>query len=87
MLDISIVAPSYDEAPILKDLFGAKTSMVVGRKYVRLGMSQWDVRAASTRLHGGSYDFVIADEIFDSGNAGRVYYDITPKPPATIEFV
>lgn len=28
----------------------------------------------------------ISDSILKTGNASRVYYDITPKPPATIEF-
>ncbi len=28
----------------------------------------------------------IADQVLDLAGAGRVYYDITPKPPATIEF-
>jgi GMP synthase (glutamine-hydrolysing) len=28
----------------------------------------------------------IAESILKTGNASRVYYDITPKPPATIEF-
>ncbi len=28
----------------------------------------------------------IADSILKTGDASRVYYDITPKPPATIEF-
>ncbi len=28
----------------------------------------------------------IADEVLKTGEASRVYYDITPKPPATIEF-
>ncbi len=28
----------------------------------------------------------IADSVLKTGNASRVYYDITPKPPATIEF-
>ncbi len=28
----------------------------------------------------------IADSVLDIHSAGQVYYDITPKPPATIEF-
>lgn len=51
--------------PILKDIFDAKVGQVVGRKYVQLGQSRWDIRAASTRLHGGSYDLVVCDELFD----------------------
>ncbi len=28
----------------------------------------------------------ISQSILENDNVGRVYYDITPKPPATIEF-
>ena len=52
-------------APILKENYGAKISQVVGRKSVSLNGSKWDIRAASIRLHGGSYDWVLLDEIFD----------------------
>ena len=52
-------------APILKETFGAKISQVVGRKSVILNGSKWEIRAASIRLHGGSYDLVVADEVFD----------------------
>jgi len=52
-------------APILKETFDAKISQVVGRKSVTLRGSKWEIRAASIRLHGGSYDLVVADEVFD----------------------
>jgi hypothetical protein len=52
-------------APILKETFDAKISQVVGRKSVILNGSKWEIRAASIRLHGGSYDLVVADEVFD----------------------
>jgi hypothetical protein len=53
-------------APILVEYFGAKQMQALGRKSVTMpDGSKWEVRAASTRLHGGSYDLVVADEIFD----------------------
>ena len=53
-------------APILVEYFGAKQMQALGRKSVTMpNGSKWEVRAASTRLHGGSYDLVVADEIFD----------------------
>jgi hypothetical protein len=53
-------------APILVEYFGAKSMSAIGRKSVTMpNGSRWEIRAASTRLHGGSYDLVVADEIFD----------------------
>jgi len=44
----------------------AKLTHSFGRKSARLpGGSTWDVRAASARLVGGSYDLVVIDELFD----------------------
>ena len=52
-------------SPILKEIFGAKLTQVPGRKGAKIGNSEWHVRAANINLHGGSYDLVVADEIFD----------------------
>jgi len=48
----------------------AKLTHSFGRKSARLpGGSTWDVRAASARLVGGSYDLVVIDELFDVSQA------------------
>jgi hypothetical protein len=53
-------------APLLVDLFGAKAMRTFGRKSVTMpDGSMWEVRAASPNLHGGSYDAVICDEVFN----------------------
>lgn len=54
-------------APALVEYWGGKNSQVVGRKSVtRLPQgSTWNIRAATTRLHGGSYDLIVVDELWN----------------------
>jgi hypothetical protein len=53
-------------APLLVDLFGAKAMRTFGRKSVTMpDGSMWEVRAASPNLHGGSYDLIVVDELFN----------------------
>ena len=53
-------------AHILCDKFGAKQLQAIGRKSVTMrNGSRWDVRAATTRLHGGSYDLIVVDELWN----------------------
>ena len=53
-------------AHILKDIFGAKLVMAVGRKSVEMpDGSRWEVRAATKSLHGGSHDLIVVDELWD----------------------
>lgn len=55
-----------DLAFILRDVFGAKIMQALGRKSVQMpDGSRWEVRAASVKLHGGSYDLVIVDELWN----------------------
>lgn len=55
--------------PVL-ELLDAKLAHSFGRKSARMpDGSTWDVRAASARLVGGSYDLVIVDELFDVSQA------------------
>ena len=55
-----------DLAFILKDLFGAKLMQALGRKSVQMpDGSRWEVRAASPKLHGGSYDLIVVDELWN----------------------
>ena len=56
-------------APILEAQFGAKVTNAVGRKAVKMDNgSTWEVRAATPNLHGGSYDLIVVDELFDIGS-------------------
>jgi Phage Terminase len=56
-------------APILEAQFGAKVTNAVGRKAVKMeNGSTWEVRAATPNLHGGSYDLIVVDELFDIGS-------------------
>jgi hypothetical protein len=55
-----------DLAFILRDLFGAKLIQQIGRKSVQMpDGSRWEVRAASPKLHGGSYDLIVVDELWN----------------------
>ena len=57
-------------APILEAQFGAKVTNAVGRKAVKMDAgSTWEVRAATPNLHGGSYDLIVVDELFDIGSS------------------
>jgi hypothetical protein len=48
------------------ELFGAKAMRTFGRKSVEMpDGSMWEVRSSSPNLHGGSYDLVAADELFN----------------------
>jgi phage terminase large subunit-like protein len=53
-------------AYILKESFGAKLIQQIGRKSVQMpDGSRWEVRAASSKLHGGSYDLIVVDELWN----------------------
>jgi hypothetical protein len=55
-----------DLAFILKESFGAKLLQALGRKSVQMpDGSRWEIRAASTKLHGGSYDLIVVDELWN----------------------
>jgi phage terminase large subunit-like protein len=55
-----------DLAFVLKDLFGAKLMQAMGRKSVQMpDGSRWEIRAATPNLHGGSYDLVVIDELWN----------------------
>lgn len=53
-------------APILVEKFGGKQMSAIGRKSVTMpDGSVWEIRAASSKLHGGSYSWILVDELFD----------------------
>jgi phage terminase large subunit-like protein len=53
-------------APILVDKFGGKAANAMGRKSVKMpDGSTWEVRAATPNLHGGSYDCILIDELWN----------------------
>ena len=53
-------------APVLVESFGGKARHTIGMKSVTMpDGSVWEVRAASKRLHGGSNDLIVLDELFD----------------------
>ena len=55
---------------VLRDLFGAKLIQQIGRKSVQMpDGSRWEVRAASPKLHGGSYDLIVVDELWNVSQA------------------
>jgi hypothetical protein len=53
-------------APVLVERFGGKQLQAIGRKKVTMpDGSTWEIRAASARLHGGSYDLIVVDELWN----------------------
>jgi hypothetical protein len=53
-------------APILVEKFGGKAANAMGRKSVKMpDGSLWEVRAATPNLHGGSYDCIVIDELWN----------------------
>jgi phage terminase large subunit-like protein len=53
-------------APILVEKFGGKAAHALGRKSVKMpDGSTWEVRAATPNLHGGSYDLIVIDELWN----------------------
>ena len=55
-------------SPRLIEQFGGKGLQAIGRKTLRMANgSVWDVRAATPRLHGGSYDLIVVDELWNVG--------------------
>lgn len=65
-------------APILVTNFGAKQMQQIGRKSVTMpDGSRWEVRAATLNLVGGSYDLIVADEMW---NISQICVDDCLKP-------
>jgi len=55
-----------DLAFVLKEHYDAKLMQALGRKSVTMPSgSRWEVRAASPALHGGSYDLIVVDELWN----------------------
>jgi phage terminase large subunit-like protein len=52
-------------APVLVEYFDGKQLQAIGRKQVQVGASSWQIRAATTRLHGGSFDLIVVDELWN----------------------
>ena len=53
-------------APVLVEQFNGKARYQLGMKSVTMpDGSVWEIRAASKRLHGGSNDLIVIDELFD----------------------
>jgi phage terminase large subunit-like protein len=53
-------------APILVDKFNGKAANAMGRKSIKMpDGSTWEVRAATPNLHGGSYDLIVIDELWN----------------------
>jgi hypothetical protein len=55
-----------DLAFVLKERYDGKLLQAIGRKSVTLPSgSRWEIRAASPSLHGGSYDLIVVDELWN----------------------
>ena len=61
-------------APVLEAQFDAHVTWSYGRNKVELpNGSTWEVRAATSNLHGGTYHLIVPDEIWDISE--EVYFD------------
>jgi hypothetical protein len=55
-----------DLAFVLKERYDAKLMQAMGRKSVTMPSgSRWEIRAAVPALHGGSYDLIVVDELWN----------------------
>ena len=68
------VAIFLELAPVLEAQFEAKITWSYGRNKVEMpNGSTWEVRAATPNLHGGTYDLIVVDEIWNVSE--EVYFD------------
>jgi hypothetical protein len=67
------VAIFNELAPVLEEQFDAKVTWSYGRNKVEIGACVWEVRAATPHLHGGTYDLIIVDEVWNVTE--EVYFD------------
>ena len=67
------VAIFNELAPVLEAHYDAKVTWSYGRNKIEIGSSVWEVRAATPHLHGGTYDLIIVDEVWNVTE--EVYFD------------
>ena len=67
------VAIFNELAPVLEAHYDAKVTWSYGRNKVEIGNCVWEVRAATPHLHGGTYDLIIVDEVWNVTE--EVYFD------------
>lgn len=67
------VAIFNELAPILEAHYDAKVVWSYGRNKVMIGDNVWEVRAATSHLHGGTYTLIVCDEIWNISE--DVYFD------------
>jgi hypothetical protein len=68
------VAIFNELAPVLEAQFDAHVTWSYGRNKVEMPTgSSWEVRAATSNLHGGTYDLIVVDEIWNVSE--EVYFD------------
>ena len=68
------VAIFNELAPVLEAQFDAHVTWSYGRNKVEMpNGSTWEVRAATPNLHGGTYDLIVVDEIWNVSE--EVYFD------------
>jgi phage terminase large subunit-like protein len=64
--ELDLAVESFLElADVLKELYGAKVTYAYGRNQVLMpDGSLWKVKASTGKKHGGTWDFIFADEIW-----------------------